>query len=229
MIAIGGTTITKAFLGSTELKNIAIGDKLLLSSEPAPLPYDAEVEYLESTGTQYIDTGILIDGTGTFSFEVKTTLTDRSSSGSIIGTRESSSGYTRYKSYNIFNMSTTQIRADLLGKKTVGDMKINTTANTLIIKFDTSTQSLTVNGVNKAASSTNQSCSYPFYLFSVNNGNTANIPQRLEYFKFVKNGNTIMHLIPVRVGTVGYMYDKISGTLFGNDGTGDFVLGNDIT
>ena len=24
----------------------------------APLPYDAEVEYLESTGTQYIDTGI---------------------------------------------------------------------------------------------------------------------------------------------------------------------------
>ena len=26
---------------------------------PTPLPYDAEIEYLESTGTQYIDTGVL--------------------------------------------------------------------------------------------------------------------------------------------------------------------------
>ena len=32
MIALGGTNIVKAYLGSTELKNIAIGDKLLLSS-----------------------------------------------------------------------------------------------------------------------------------------------------------------------------------------------------
>ena len=36
MIAIGNTNITKAYLGSTELKNIAIGDELLLSSEPLP-------------------------------------------------------------------------------------------------------------------------------------------------------------------------------------------------
>ena len=34
MIAIGGTKITKAFLGQTELANVAIGDELLLSSEP---------------------------------------------------------------------------------------------------------------------------------------------------------------------------------------------------
>lgn len=34
MITIGGTNIVKAYLGSTELTNIAIGDELLLSSEP---------------------------------------------------------------------------------------------------------------------------------------------------------------------------------------------------
>ena len=34
MIAIKNINITKAFLGETELKNIAIGDELLLSSEP---------------------------------------------------------------------------------------------------------------------------------------------------------------------------------------------------
>lgn len=36
-------------------------------------------------------------------------------------------------------------------------------------------------------------------------------------------------LIPVRVGQVGYLYDRVSGQLFGNAGTGDFVLGPDIT
>ena len=36
MIAIGGTNIIKAYLGQTELANIAIGDELLLSSEPLP-------------------------------------------------------------------------------------------------------------------------------------------------------------------------------------------------
>ena len=193
------------------------------------LPYDAEIEYLQSTGTQYINTGILIDGTGTFSFGVKTTLTNRSNSGAIIGTRESSSGYTRYKSYNILNLSTTQIRADLLGKANAGDGKINTTASALTIKFDTSVQTLLVNGSNIAGSSTNQSCGYPFYLFSINNGNMANIPQKLEYFWFMKDNKITMYLIPVRVGQVGYMYDKVSGELFGNDGTGNFTLGPDVT
>jgi len=37
-----------------------------------------------------------------------------------------------------------------------------------------------------------------------------------------------MDLIPVRVGQVGYMYDKISNKLFGNSGTGSFILGPDL-
>ena len=38
---------------------------------------------------------------------------------------------------------------------------------------------------------------------------------------------TIRDFIPVRVGSTGYLYDKVSGQLFGNAGTGDFVLGPD--
>lgn len=44
----------------------------------------------------------------------------------------------------------------------------------------------------------------------------------------VKDSMTILDIIPVRVGNVGYMYDKVSGQLFGNSGTGNFILGNDI-
>jgi hypothetical protein len=34
-------------------------------------------------------------------------------------------------------------------------------------------------------------------------------------------------MIPVRCGTTGYLYDRVSGELFRNVGTGDFVLGPD--
>jgi hypothetical protein len=42
------------------------------------------------------------------------------------------------------------------------------------------------------------------------------------------NSVLIRDIIPVRVGNVGYMYDNVSGQLFGNAGTGNFILGNDI-
>ena len=44
----------------------------------------------------------------------------------------------------------------------------------------------------------------------------------------VREGNALVRdFIPVRKGTVGYLYDRVSGKLFGNAGTGDFVVGLD--
>jgi len=39
----------------------------------------------------------------------------------------------------------------------------------------------------------------------------------------------VVDFIPVRKEGVGYMYDKVSRQLFGNSGTGNFILGNDKT
>ena len=41
--------------------------------------------------------------------------------------------------------------------------------------------------------------------------------------------NLMADFIPVRVGDVGYMYDRVSGELFGNSGTGAFIIGPDKT
>ena len=38
----------------------------------------------------------------------------------------------------------------------------------------------------------------------------------------------VRNFIPVRIGTVGYLYDRISKRLFENQGTDAFVLGPDI-
>ena len=42
------------------------------------------------------------------------------------------------------------------------------------------------------------------------------------------NGNLLRDLVPVRIGREGYMLDQESGTLFANQGTGAFVIGPDI-
>ena len=51
------------------------------------------------------------------------------------------------------------------------------------------------------------------------------------YFKLVTvEGETVLDLIPVRKDGVGYMYDRVSGRLYGNAaGTGAFIIGPDKT
>lgn len=49
---------------------------------------------------------------------------------------------------------------------------------------------------------------------------------KLRIYSFEVVGR--LNLIPVRVGTVGYFYDKISGRLYGNAGSGAFTLGPDV-
>lgn len=51
---------------------------------------------------------------------------------------------------------------------------------------------------------------------------------RIGSFCVTRSGVKILDLIPVRKKTVGYMYDRVSGKLFGNAGSGDFVLGPDV-
>ena len=58
MIAIGGTTITKAYLGQTELANIAIGDELLFSEESILPEGYVELKYITNNSSAYIDTGL---------------------------------------------------------------------------------------------------------------------------------------------------------------------------
>lgn len=49
------------------------------------------------------------------------------------------------------------------------------------------------------------------------------------YSAYVKqDGVLVRDFVPVRVDNVGYMYDKVSGQLFGNVGGSDFIIGNDI-
>ena len=49
-----------------------------------------------------------------------------------------------------------------------------------------------------------------------------------RYWVVDASGNYILNCIPVRVGTTGYLYDKVSNKIFGNLKSGTFILGPDI-
>jgi len=47
----------------------------------------------------------------------------------------------------------------------------------------------------------------------------------MQYCKIYENNLLVRDYIPVKVNEIGYMYDKVSGQLFGNTGTGTFIIG----
>ena len=66
-------------------------------------------------------------------------------------------------------------------------------------------------------------CRFPSDMYGISQARP-----KISSFKAWKSDVLIMDLIPVRVGTTGYMYDTVSGELFGNAGTEEFILGSDI-
>ena len=55
---------------------------------------------------------------------------------------------------------------------------------------------------------------------------------RISYVQFYENGELVRDFIPVRIGdgdsAVGFMYDMVTDSLFGNSGTGYFLIGPDV-
>ena len=66
------------------------------------------------------------------------------------------------------------------------------------------------------------------YIFNIGASYNLGLLANLYWEKIRLNDILVFDGIPVRVGTVGYIYDRVSGQLFGNLGTGDFVLGPDV-
>lgn len=193
------------------------------------LPYDAEVEYLESTGTQYIDTGISgaeqnliitagvrINAFTAYAGAFGNYAAESANSfrliltGSNNGQAYANCGYITSSSHIITNFSLGNWHTIILNgtedrcfcdgvEYTKGNRYIQGTANANTIRIFTS-------GGPAAGTWSKQ----------------------VSAFKIELNGVTIRDYIPVRVGTVGYLYDRVTRKLFGNAGTGDFVLGPDV-
>ena len=200
------------------------GDRKMMK----PLPYDAEVEYLESTGTQYVDTGVIIPPD--VDFEFTGSIVSDITNGCVFGeTREfawsqSNPGYALVttaggKIYLRYGNST----STAVGLTDIG------LANTFTACIEGNAfkvNGLLVGTVDRISSFDRPVGSMGVFLrnFIHFNGNTFSAI-RINNLKF----GTLFDFIPVRVGDIGYLYDRASGQLFGNSGTGAFIIGPDKT
>ena len=185
-------------------------------------PYDAEIEYLESNGTQYIDTGFnLTNDIEELHIHFQGITNPKFWFGA------NSTGGTEimigYSTSNIYVDGISVNVSSSIQSDNIWDVEMSIVSNN---------QLLVVNGDNYNVQSSRNPNGKKIYLFAILGSSMSTSPNlypsiRLFSFSITKNSLKTLDLIPVRVGQVGYMYDKVSGQLFGNQGTGDFVLGPD--
>lgn len=194
---------------------------------PPPKPYDAIVEYLESSGTQWIDTGlrataiskIFIDFVG-------------KSGGNYAVCGASNGTAWNQGELSIFWVNNTFDLIYPLAKNSSAAIKRGSYALGVRYSIIYESQEAIINEqeFENPAWSNEYVAEKTFFIGAVNRGTASSFPGRGLYYGFkMWNGDVLAgDFIPVRVGQVGYMYDKVSGQLFGNAGTGEFIIGPDV-
>ena len=223
------STVSDVYVGSTQYSKIYLGSTLIWQANS--LPYDAEIEYLQADGTQYIDIGVIPDAT--IVVDTKISVTGRDC---LSGSEPSSNSNGRFKwgsngsGYLYYGWGNNNITSSTL------KMDIDTPYTYHLQQSDQyvkdSTDTTVLSSTNSTLTRFNTS---PITLFRFRSGTAVRSYNgtgavRVYYCNITKSSdNTNMQLIPVRVGQVGYLYDKIGGQLYGNSGSGDLILGPDVT
>jgi hypothetical protein len=195
-------------------------------------PYDAEVEYLESTGTQWIDTGIYAnEKTGV---RIKMYAPQESDDWKTFfgGRNKTEDVHFQFQ----YQRSYCPNGRAIVGKKPNSSTLLNNTSIQGIHQWDYVVSGnvgiLVVDGVERGTHTSVEPWSMDETI-TIFGGRMRGIVAEyavgfsMYQVDILNESKVIQSLIPVRVGDVGYMYDKVSGKLFGNSGTGEFILGPD--
>lgn len=230
MSYIGTNKVGKMYLGSTAIGKAYLGEDLVYDSAGGSvtpvLPYDAQVEYLQSSGTQYIDTGINAQSVRRFIVSGYCYVNGTNNTQLLGGEGQGASTFfgARVSSETHWYCTSSGSGLGDPTHRSIIDATINSTSSQTGTLTD-----LTNNTTYNFTSFGSASWSFPntnlllFGGYSTRRSHNA----RCYSLQIYTSSGLVRDFIPVRVGQVGYMYDKISGTLFGNNGTGSFTLGND--
>lgn len=198
------------------------------------LPYDAEVEYLEATGTQLIDTNVKL---ASIDCEVRITFSIREGieSVNICGVEEvvDEKRYYGLILYGPFSGGKINAYHGFSNAYLSFDFKKDKEYK-VVQKVINSTAIVNIDGVEYSKSITNRNriFSNSFYIFGTIRDRSTGLVygygcSRIKHCEVYSNQVKVAEMIPVRKDGVGYMYDRVSGQLFGNAGTGEFIIGPD--
>jgi hypothetical protein len=211
-------------VSKTLLYNQGTGS-FILGHDVNSLPYDSEVEYLQGDGSAYIDTGIKAAG----NLCIKTYLVDYFTSSFaagvwVFGGRNGGNNNT----YGLFTSSDTQKVTLSYYNAAIELNAYSSYPQSCWVEI--ANGSLTIGNTTHTFTARTFTSSYNLILFGLNNGGT-NIVSTVKIGRtIVSNGTDMLDLVPVRVGSVGYFYDRMSKRLIGNsNSSGAFTPGPDVS
>ena len=193
-----------------DVKIIAIGG-VTVWMKPNPLPYDAEVDYVESAGAQYVDTGLQL--TSADRVECRFALTD------ISGTTEQINGQTGTDIRFAFGKAGSNVNF----YAGLGNLNYWTT-----LPLDTNAHDLALDAPNKAVTIDSATWPVSWAAFATPTGTagwslfartaimsgamSTYAKERIYSAKIYTSGVLVRDFVPVRVGTAGYLYDRANPT-----------------
>lgn len=186
-----------------------------------------QVEYIESSGSQYINTGFVPNSNTRVVMDVmlvKQTVAAKA----IFGARSASSG-TDSGSFTFLSIETgAKTRSDYFGSSVTGNFPI--LGKRVVIDRDKNVCNVDGNVITNKTSA--NKCSVNMYLFAVNTANSAVLWSNLKLYscQIYDNGTLKLDFVPakrVSDNVIG-MYDMVSKTFFTNAGTGVFTAGAEV-
>ena len=198
----------------------ALLESLLLSRLPSAFQ---EVEYIESSGTQYIDTGVSGGSTGGYEISFQPTSYLRNYQQYLAGDRLTTGNkvpklfaYSSLLQFRIEGNTTYQLTLtsgvfNKIEVKENGDFYLN------------GTQEGTFTISNGFGDKT-------MCIFNANEENNLFSAMRLEYLKLNKDGTLVRYFIPCyrKADNEVGLYDLVNGVFYTNAGTGTFTKGGNV-
>ena len=184
-------------------------------------PY-IELEYIESTGTQYIDTGYKVN-MNTDIVEVEANVTRENGSHFVFG---------NYSSNNYYGFNFYGEASSLYFYYNLAQVVINTSHSGVgeITKLKATNTNFYVNNTSVGTFETvNNTTLYNAFIFGASTNNSVEFPSKMKLYscKITSNNNVVRNFIPVKriLDNEICLYDKVTNTFFTNQGTGTFIAG----
>lgn len=209
-----------------EVVSIAHGAEILWQKSKLPAEYK-EVEYLQSSGTQYINTGFKPNQNTRVVTDAHVLSVDGiTGNGLHIA---SCIGNSKYFTMYIANGAVVGSRFGTQSPLTFSANKPPWNQRQI---YDKNKDVTSVSGYSVKANAENFQHDYAIFLFARNNAGTMDMASKSRIYscKIYDNGTIVRDFVPCyrkSDGKVG-MYDIVNGVFYVNKGTGEFLYGGDV-
>ena len=228
-ILFGKSASGKPFLGSIDLNEtyIKVNNQMWFGSQMQLTSANPNI-YLQSSGTQYIDTGIKSSSSLSVEIDYKSI-----SSANLLGYFGTIDGIN--KSFSIAGMNATPFLR--IGTGTASGNTAYSSNNYNHLTMANNFSACTINGNAMTTDGNMGSSTFTngdnIWFFGINGNNLGSFD--IKNVKIYDNNILIRHFVPVPQGLVignfivpsNGMFDIVEQKFYGNLGTGDFIYGND--